>query len=136
MRMGTMLMILALAGTWMAQGPGAKTPAERPELTPRRAECGILMPEREESHDIARLVRADQFLDCERDGFPKHLAPPWKDMVDGENKLGDACAYFGDKAGREYPQVDQATLKLAANRCRLTVLQVTFDVLGTGPPPK
>ena len=62
MRMGTMLMILALAGTWMAQGPGAKTPAERPELTPRRAECGILMPEREENHDVARLVQQTNSL--------------------------------------------------------------------------
>ncbi|MGH7744698.1 MAG: hypothetical protein ACREQ5_07770, partial [Candidatus Dormibacteria bacterium] len=75
--------------------------AKPPELTPRRPECAILLPERDERRDVARLVRADQFLDCERDGFPKHLAPPWKETEEGEKKLGDACDYFAAKSVKE-----------------------------------
>jgi hypothetical protein len=61
-----------------------KIPTNLPEVTPRRGECAILLPERDERHDLARLVRADHFLDCERDGFPKHLAPPWKEQEEAE----------------------------------------------------
>ena len=50
--------------------------AKPSEIAPRRPECGLFLPERDERHDMARLVRADQFLNCERDGFPKQLAPP------------------------------------------------------------
>lgn len=115
-----------------------KMPAKPQELTPRRAECAIFMPERDERHDMARLLRADQFLDCERDGYPKHLAPPWKDSVEGTKKLSDACEYFAEKAAREYPQVGQANLKLAADRCRINVMQVILMTLvpGTEQPPK
>jgi hypothetical protein len=67
------------------------------------AECAIPMPDRDETHDMARLLRAEQFPDCERDGFPKHLAPPWKNSVEGK-KLSDACEYFVGKAAKEYPR--------------------------------
>jgi len=53
-------------------------------LRPRVAECAIPMPDRDETYDMARLLRAEQFPDCERDGFPKHLAPPWKNSVEGK----------------------------------------------------
>ena len=121
-----------------SQQDKSETPAKPPELTPRRAECAILLPERDERHDVARLVRADQFLDCERDGFPKHLAPPWKDSEEGTKKLSDACEYFAAKSVREYRQVGQANLKLAADRCRINVMQVILMQLvpGTGQPPK
>jgi hypothetical protein len=133
------LLLLALVGTPIySQKQEGKTPAKPPELTPRRAECALFMPERGERHDVARLVRADQFLDCERDGYPKHLAPPWKNSEEGTKKLSDACEYFGEKAAREYPQVGQANLKLAADRCRVNVMQVILMQLvpGTGQTPK
>jgi hypothetical protein len=115
-----------------------KAPVKPPELTPRRPECAILLPERDERRDVARLVRADQFLDCERDGFPKHLAPPWKETEEGEKKLGDACEYFATKSAKEYPQLSQASLKLSADRCRINVMQIILMkmVEGLGQPPK
>jgi hypothetical protein len=115
-----------------------KTTAKRPGLTPRRAECAILLPERDERHDLARLVRADQFLDCERDGFPKHLAPPWKEQEEGEKKLSDACKYFIAKSVRDYPQVGQANLQLASDRCHINVMGVILQGLveGLGSSPK
>jgi hypothetical protein len=121
-----------------SQQENSKEPAKPSELTPRRLECGILLPERDERHDISRLIRADQFLACERDGFPKHLAPPWKETVEAENKLGDACEYFATKSAREYPQLGQASLKLAADRCRINVIQITMMKLaeGLGKTPK
>jgi hypothetical protein len=105
---------------------------------PRRPECGILLPERGERYDMARLIRADQFLDCERDGFPKHLAPPWTETTVGEKKLGDACDYFASKSIEEYPQVGQASLKLATDRCRINVMQVILTKMteGLGQSPK
>jgi len=109
-----------------------KVQTKLPELVPRRAECAILLPERDERHDLARLVRSDQFLDCERDGFPKHLAPPWKDSEEGTKKLGDACEYFIAKSIKEYPQVGQANLQLAADRCRINVIDVAFQQLVRG----
>ena len=62
-------------------------PAKPPEIMPRRPECGILLPERGERYDMARLIRADQFLDCERDGFPKHLSPPWTETAEAETSI-------------------------------------------------
>ncbi len=115
-----------------------KAPVKPRELTLRRPECAILLPERDERRDVARLVRADQFLDCERDGFPKQLAPPWKETEEGEKKLGDACEYFAAKSAKEYPQLSQASLKLAADRCRINMIQVilTKMVEGPGQTPK
>jgi hypothetical protein len=115
-----------------------KTPTNPHELTPTRPECGILLPERDERHDLARLVRADQFLQCERDGFPKTLAPPWKETDEGERKLGDACEYFAAQSAKEYSQVGQAGLTLAADRCRINVMQVILGKMaeGVGKPPK
>jgi hypothetical protein len=106
-----------------------KTKTKGPELAPRRGECAIFLPERDERHDLARLVRAEQFLDCERDGFPEHLAPPWKDSEEGTKKLSAACEYFVAKSVREYPQAGQASLQLAADRCRINVFQVMLEQL-------
>jgi hypothetical protein len=94
------------------------------------------MPERDERHDLARLVRADQFIDCERDGFPKHLAPPWKEQEEAEKKLGDACEYFIAKSVKDYPQAGQANLQLAADRCRINVMGVILEELVQGTPSK
>jgi hypothetical protein len=108
-----------------------------PELKPRRPECATLLPQRDEEHDMARLVRADEFLNCERDGYPKHLAPPWKDSDEATNKLSDACAYFGEKAAREYPNAGTASLKLATNRCLINVLQaIIMKLVDPGKPTK
>jgi hypothetical protein len=84
-RLSMLLLFLTLVGVPMySQNEKSKTSARLPELTPRRPECGILLSERDERYDMARLIRADEFLDCERDGFPKALAPPWKDTLQGE----------------------------------------------------
>jgi hypothetical protein len=90
------------------------------------------MPERDERHDLARLVRADQFNDCERDGFPKHLAPPWKEQEEAEEKLGEARDYFIAKSVKDYPLVGQGSLQLAADRCRLNVMGVILQELVQG----
>ncbi len=115
----------------------SKAPAKPRELTPRRPECAILLPERGERHDLARLVRAEQFLSCERDGYPKNLAPPWKTSEEGTKKLSDACEYFAGESAREYSQVGQASLKLAADRCRVNVMDVIMMQLvrGLGEQP-
>lgn len=132
-------LILTLVGVPMySQKSDGKMQAKEKGLMQRRGECASLMPERDERRDVARLVRADQFLDCERDGYPKHLAPPWKDSVEGTKKLSDACEYFAEKAAKEYPQLGQANLKLAADRCRINVMQVILMTLVPGgkQPPK
>ncbi len=118
---------LAAAQDKPTQQDKSKTPVKLPELTRQRPECGLLLPARDERRDVARLVRADQFLDCERDGFPKHLAPPWKDSEEGTKKLSDACEYFAAKAVREYPEVGQANLNLAADRCRINIMQIILE---------
>jgi hypothetical protein len=132
------LFLFASVGTPVHSQQQGKTPIKLPEVKPRRGECAILLPERGERHDLARLVRADQFLDCERDGFPKHLAPPWKEQEEAETKLGDACKYFIAKSVREYPQAGQANLQLAADRCRINVMDVILQQLvkGLGSSPK
>jgi len=115
-----------------------KATTKLPEVKPKRGECAILLPERDERHDLARLVRADQFLDCERDGFPKRLAPPWKEQEEAEKRLGDACVYFAAKSVKEYPQVGQANLQLASDRCHINVMTVILQkmVEGVGSSPK
>jgi len=132
------LFLLLSFGTSVRSQQQGKTQTKSPEIKPRRAECAILLPERDERHDLARLVRADQFLDCERDGFPKHLAPPWKEQEEGEKKLGEACKYFIAKSVRDYPQVGQANLQLASDRCHINVMGVIFQELveGLGSSPK
>jgi hypothetical protein len=125
------LFLLVLVGMPMdSQQPRAS--AKLPEVKPERAECGILLPERDERHDMARLVRADQFLDCERDGFPKNLAPPWKEREEAEKKLSDACVYFITKSVKEYPRVDQASLQLASDRCHINVMTIILQGLVEG----
>lgn len=122
--------ILALS-VYLIQVSASK-PITRPQLMPQRPECGIFLPERDERHDLARLIRADQFITCERDGFPQRLAPPWKATDEGEKKLGDACEYFTTQSSRAYPQVGQANLKLAANRCRINVMQIILSKMAGG----
>jgi hypothetical protein len=130
------LFLFAVAAPVHSQQQG-KTPTKLPEVKPGRAECAILLPERDERHDFARLVRADQFLDCERDGFPKHLAPPWKEQEEAEKKLGDACKYFIAKSVKDYPQVGQANLQLASDRCHINlmgvILQGLVESFGSSP---
>jgi len=132
------LFLFASVGAPMYAQQQGRTPTKLPELTPRRIECGILLPERGERHDLARLVRAEQFLACERDGFPKYLAPPWREAEEAEKKLGDACEYFASQSATEYSQVGQASLKLAADRCRINVMQIILGkmVEGLGQSPK
>lgn len=131
------LFLFALFGVPMHSSQD-KAPVKHRELTPRRPECGLFLPAWDERRDIARLVRADQFLDCEREGFPKHLAPPWKTSEEGEKKLSDACDYFAQKSVREYPQAGHANLELAFDRCHINVMQIilTKMVEGLGQPPK
>jgi hypothetical protein len=116
-----------------SQQPGSK-PKSGDELLPRRPECGILLPAHDERHDVARLVRADQFLECERDGFPASLAPPWKETVKAEKKLGDACEYFTAKSVKSYPQLEQASLILAADRCRINVMLIILTMVVESVP--
>jgi hypothetical protein len=132
------LWLLATTPILSQQVNGKTRDKDRAELLPRRPECGILFPERDERHDVARLVRADQFLTCERDGFPKTLAPPWEETDEAEKKLGDACEYFAARSAKEYSDVDQNSLKLAADRCRINVMQIILEkmVEGIGQPPK
>ncbi len=132
------LLVLLLFTPTYSQEQKDKTPTKPPEITPRRPECAILLPERGERHDFARLARAEQFLSCERDGYPKTLAPPWKTSEEGTKKLGDACGYFAGESAREYPQVGQANLKLAASGCRINVMDIIMMQLvqGLGAQPK
>jgi hypothetical protein len=116
-----------------SQQEKSKPPAKVPEITPKRPECGLFLPARDERRDMARLVRADQFLDCERDGFPKTLAPPWKTSEEEEKKLSDACNYFAAKSVREYPQAGQANLQLASDRCHINVMQIILMKMVEGP---
>jgi hypothetical protein len=121
------VLLLVLSGTPVQSQQHGKTPPKLPEVKPTRGECAILLPERDERHDLARLVRADQFLDCERDGFPKDLAPPWKEQEEAEKKLGAACVYFAAKSVKEYPRAGQANLQLASDRCHINVMGVIFQ---------
>jgi hypothetical protein len=120
------LVLLAPAGA-PVYSQQTKAGPMMPEVKPTRGECAIFLPERDERHDLARLVRADQFLDCERDGFPKHLAPPWKEQEEAENKLSDACVYFTTKSVQEHPQVGHADLQLASERCQVNVMTVILE---------
>lgn len=90
---------------------------------------GLFLPARDERHDLARLVRSEEFLECERDGFPKALAPPWKTSDEGTKKLGDACEYFSGVSARNYPQAGRENLELAADRCRINVMQIILMTL-------
>jgi len=133
-----LLLFTSIGAPTYSQQPKSKTQHKLPELTPRRPECGLVLPARDERHDLARLVRSQQFLDCERDGFPKDLAPPWKTTDEGENKLSDACEYFAGESAKDYPQVGQENLKLAADRCHIELMQIILMkmVEGLGPRQK
>ena len=128
----TLFLCIPIGAPVHSQQQGKGAPIKLPGIKPKRGECAILLPERDERRDLARLVRADQFLDCERDGFPKRLAPPWKEQEEAEKKLSDACEYFIAKAVNDYPQVGQANLQLVADRCRINVLSVVLDQLLQG----
>jgi hypothetical protein len=114
--------------TYSQQRKG-QTTSKLAELAPRRPECGLFMPARDERRDLARLIRSQQFLDCERDGFPKDLAPPWKTSEEGTKKLGNACEYFAAVSARDYSQVGQENLKLAADRCRIEVMLIIIPTI-------
>jgi len=77
-------------------------------------------------------VRSQEFVDCERDGYPKDLAPPWKTADEGTKKLGDACEYFAAKSARDYPGVAQDDIILAADRCRIQVMLLIIPTLVPG----
>jgi hypothetical protein len=113
-----------------------KVAAKLPEIVPKRPECSLFLPTRDERKDMASLVRAQEFLDCERDGFPSHLAPPWKTAEEGEEKLGNACNYFAAKSVRDYPQAGQANLQLAYVRCHLNVMQIILTKMVKDLPAK
>ncbi|MGD0932769.1 MAG: hypothetical protein ABR902_19150 [Candidatus Korobacteraceae bacterium] len=122
---------------YMSFGSGlvrAQQPAARiPELQPRRPECAILLPERDERNDVAKLVRAGEFLRCERDGFPADLAPPWKTDLEGEKKLGEACEYFSTAAIRDFrKEIAIGQLELARERCHINVMTIIIYQLGQG----
>jgi hypothetical protein len=127
------VLLLLSAARLRAQQSSESKPPQPPEIMPRRPECAILLPERDERHDVARLIRADEFLKCERDGFPKAMAPPWKETEEGEKKLGDACEYFAAQSVKEYPSAGQPNLKLAADRCRINVMQIILMKTVEGP---
>lgn len=82
--------------------------------------------------DVARLIREDEFQKCERDGFSKAMAPPWRETEEGEKKLGDAFEYFTAESVKEYPSVGQPNLKLAADRCRINVMQIILMKMTEG----
>lgn len=138
--------VIGLGGktSWIARGAEfgvnqgdsarAQTAAlQAPEITPRRPECAILLPERGERNDVAKLLRAEEFLRCERDGFPANLTPPWKTDTEAEKKLGDACEYFSLEASRDFgTQVGPDQLQFARARCNLNVATVILYELVRG----
>jgi hypothetical protein len=109
---------------------------QRPTLTevqPKRPECVVLLPERDERNDVAKLIRAEEFLRCERDGFPANLAPPWKTDLEGEKKLGEACEFFSAAAVRDFrKQVLIEQLNLARQRCHINVATIIMYQLERG----
>jgi hypothetical protein len=126
----SLLLFTSLGAPIYPQQTG-KTPSKA-ELKPRRTECGLFLPAADERHDIARLVRSQEFVDCECHGYPKTLAPPWKTTEEGTKKLGDACEYFAGESARDYPQVAQDDIILAADRCRVQVLLIIIPTLVPG----
>jgi hypothetical protein len=104
------------------------------ELRPTRPECEILLPERDEPNDLAKLIRADQFLRCERDGFRKDVAPPWRTEAEAHDKLVDACDYFATVSGKYFSLVGQDALKVAHDRCITRLLTLSMTGLGKSSP--
>jgi hypothetical protein len=104
------------------------------ELRPTRPECEILLPERDEPNDLAKLIRADQFLRCERDGFRTDIAPPWKTETEAHDKLVDACDYFASMSGKYFSRVGQDALKMAHDRCITRLLTLSMTGLGKSYP--
>jgi hypothetical protein len=96
------------------------------ELRATRPECEILLPDRDEPNDLAKLIRADQFLRCERDGFRRDLAPPWKTEAETHDKLVDACDYFASVSGKYFSRVGQDALKVAHDRCIIGILTLSM----------
>lgn len=133
LRFSVIPLLFALFGAPIGSQQKRNSTSVKPsELTPRRPECGLFLPARDERRDIARLVRADQFVDCERDGFPRQLAPPWKTTEEGEKKLSDACDYFAQKSVKEYSQAGQANLELAFDRCHINVMSIILAKMAEG----
>jgi hypothetical protein len=99
------------------------------EIKPTRPECAVLLPQRDELDDLAKLVRADQFLRCERDGFPRQLAPPWKNSAEAHDKLVDACDYYAGMSGKYFRRVGQDALKTSHDRCITSLLTLSMTEL-------
>ena len=110
------------------------TTTNQGELRPTRPECEILLPERDEPNDLAKLIRADQFLRCERDGFRRDLAPPWKTETEAHDKLVDACDYFASVSGKYFSRVGQDALKVAHDRCITRLLTLSMTRLEKSSP--
>ena len=117
--------IVVTAGSPVIHAQQAATTIQ--DLRPTRPECEMLLPERDEPNDLAKLIRADQFVRCERDGFRRDLAPPWKTGTEAHNKLVDACDYFASVSDKYFSRVGPDALQAAHDRCitRLLTLSMT-----------
>jgi hypothetical protein len=124
--------IVVIAGSPAIHAQAVTT--NQSELRPTRPECEILLPERDEPNDLAKLIRADQFLRCERDGFRRDVAPPWKTETEAHDKLVDACDYFASVSGKYFSRVGQDALKVAHDRCITRLLTLSMTGLGKSYP--
>lgn len=104
-----------------------------PELKPRRPECGILFPERDERDDLAKLIRAEQFVRCERDGFPAQ-GPPWKTDEAAVHGMENACDYFAATSAKKFSQVGEDALTLARTRCYANIMTIELELLKNALP--
>jgi hypothetical protein len=113
----------------MAQQPAKSKATAHKGLRMSRRECAIFLPEPDERADTAKLLRGEQFAECERDGFPKSIAPPWSTEDEATTRLGDACDSFAEKSVRKFPQIPKTSVELARERCLLQVMSVILDRL-------
>lgn len=127
LRVSAFVIVSVVIVTSVGNSEQAGTSAS-PEIRPKRPECAMLLPETGERDDLAKLIRSDQFLRCERDGFPETLSPPWKTSDEGIKKLGDACQYFDNTSRRLYPQIGRENLQLARGRCYANVATLAFEL--------
>ncbi len=108
--------------------------AKFPELQPRRPECTVLLPEKDERNDLAKLIRAEQFIRCERDGFPKDSAPPWKTEEEAIHGLENACDYFSVTSAKSYSHVGEENLALARTRCFMNIMTIEVTLIERALP--
>jgi hypothetical protein len=57
------------------------------------------------------------------------FSPTVEDFGRRYKKLGDACEYFSGVSARNYPQAGRENLELAADRCRINVMQIILMTL-------